>query len=41
MTATLRCASAPQAGEQRETSVRLVLSAAVNEINSSAYALLC
>ena len=41
MTATLHCASAPQAGEQRETSVGLVLSAAVNEINSSACALLC
>lgn len=31
---TLRCASAPQAGEQREISARSVLGAGVNKINS-------
>lgn len=38
---TVHCASAPKAGEQREISIRSVLSEGVNKINSISYPLLC
>lgn len=38
---TVHCASAPKAGEQREISIRSVLSGGVNKINSISYPLLC